>query len=153
MAEITFRQELERLRQQHEQLQAAFVQLQQQQQPQVDAAAALASLRKALAGVVQAVVAAGQTRTAERKTLIDVKGLGRPQPLHNAETEFVTWARRIENFVARVMAHAKDAVACSLFSNVLFSTASVLVAEGFALGVFTAVSYTHLRAHETEADL
>eukprot|EP00971_Amphidinium_carterae_P202977 4027823-Amphidinium_carterae.2 len=70
MAKETFRQELERLRQQNEQLQAAFIRLQQHQQPQVYVVAALAGLPQASVGTVQAAVAAGPARTAERKTLI-----------------------------------------------------------------------------------
>eukprot|EP00971_Amphidinium_carterae_P064508 1277875-Amphidinium_carterae.1 len=75
MAEETFRQELERLRLQNEQLETAFIQLEQrQQQPQADVAAVLAGLPQALAGAVQAAVAARPARPVERKTLIDVKG-------------------------------------------------------------------------------
>eukprot|EP00971_Amphidinium_carterae_P212907 4225557-Amphidinium_carterae.1 len=59
---------------------------QQQQQPQVDAAVTLASVSQTLAGAVQAAVAAGPARPVERKTLIDIKGLGRPQQLHTLET-------------------------------------------------------------------
>eukprot|EP00971_Amphidinium_carterae_P116319 2304120-Amphidinium_carterae.1 len=88
MAEETVRQELEQLRPENEQVRAAFIQLQQQQQPQIDVAAALASLPEVLAGAVQAAVAAGPARPVERKTLIDSKGLGRPQQSHNPETEF-----------------------------------------------------------------
>eukprot|EP00971_Amphidinium_carterae_P080966 1601925-Amphidinium_carterae.1 len=66
------------------------------------------SLPQALEGAVQAVVAAGPARPVERRTLIDIKGLGRPQQLHHPETEFVTWARRTENFVASVMTGARD---------------------------------------------
>eukprot|EP00971_Amphidinium_carterae_P063266 1251889-Amphidinium_carterae.1 len=74
MADEALRQELERLRAQNEQLAAAFVQLEQrQQQPQPDVAAALASLPQALAGAVQAAVAAGPARPVERRTLIDIK--------------------------------------------------------------------------------
>eukprot|EP00971_Amphidinium_carterae_P110137 2181614-Amphidinium_carterae.1 len=72
MAEEAFRLELERLRLQNEQLQAAFLLLEQrQQQPQPDVAAALASLPQILAGVVQAAVAAGPARPVERITSID----------------------------------------------------------------------------------
>eukprot|EP00971_Amphidinium_carterae_P150263 2978757-Amphidinium_carterae.4 len=82
--------------------------MQLQQQPQVDVAAALANLPQALAGAVQAVVSAGPARPIERKTLIHIKGLGRPQQVHHPETEFVICVRRAENFKASVLTGAKD---------------------------------------------
>ena len=41
-------------------------------------------------------------------TLVDTKGLGKPPPLKNTESEFVSWARRTENFVVSVHPGARD---------------------------------------------
>ena len=41
-------------------------------------------------------------------TLVDTKGLGKPPPLKNTENEFVSWARRTENFVVSVHPEARD---------------------------------------------
>ena len=41
-------------------------------------------------------------------TLVDTKGLGKPRPLKNTESEFVSWARRTENFVVSVHPGARD---------------------------------------------
>ena len=39
---------------------------------------------------------------------MDTKGLGKPPPLKNTESEFVSWARRTENFVVSVHPGARD---------------------------------------------
>ena len=44
--------------------------------------------------------AANPART--NPTLVDTKGLGKLPPFKNTESEFVSWARRTENFVASV---------------------------------------------------
>ena len=41
-------------------------------------------------------------------TLVDTKGLGKPPPLKNTENEFVSSARRAENFVVSVHPGARD---------------------------------------------
>ena len=41
-------------------------------------------------------------------TLVDTKGLGKPPPLKNTENEFVSWARRADNFVVSVHPGARD---------------------------------------------
>ena len=41
-------------------------------------------------------------------TLVDTKGLGKPPPLKNTESDFVSWARRTENFVVSVHPGARD---------------------------------------------
>ena len=50
--------------------------------------------------------AASPART--NPTLVDTKGLGKPPPLKNTESEFVSWARRTENFVVSVHPGARD---------------------------------------------
>ena len=50
--------------------------------------------------------AANPART--NPTLVDTKGLGKPPPLKNTEREFVSWARRTENFVVSVHPGARD---------------------------------------------
>ena len=40
--------------------------------------------------------------------LVDTKGLGKPPPLKNTESEFVSWARHTENFVVSVHPGARD---------------------------------------------
>ena len=41
-------------------------------------------------------------------TLVNTKGLGKPPPLKNTEGEFVSWARRTENFVVSVHPGTRD---------------------------------------------
>ena len=41
-------------------------------------------------------------------TLVDTKGFGKLPPLKNMESEFVSWARRAENFVVSVHPGARD---------------------------------------------
>ena len=41
-------------------------------------------------------------------TLVDTKGLGKPPPLKNTESEFVSLARRTENFVVSMHPGARD---------------------------------------------
>ena len=50
--------------------------------------------------------AANPART--NPTLVDTKGLGKLPPLKNTECEFVSWARRRENFVVSVQPGARD---------------------------------------------
>ena len=50
--------------------------------------------------------AANPART--NPTLVDTKGLGKPPPLKNTESEFVSWARRTENFVVSAHPGARD---------------------------------------------
>ena len=50
--------------------------------------------------------AASPART--NPTLVDTKGSGKPPPLKNMESEFVSWARRTENFVVSVHPGARD---------------------------------------------
>ena len=47
-------------------------------------------------------------RARENPTLVDTKGLGKPPPLKNTESEFLSWARRTENFVVSVHPGARD---------------------------------------------
>ena len=110
----TIRQELTQLRTQNQQLEQALIQVQQAQQAQQDLAAALANLPQAVAGIpqaVQAAIAAMPVGGGSRRSMIDIKGLGKPSPLQNPEADFVTWARRTENFVASVFPGARDVLA------------------------------------------
>ena len=50
--------------------------------------------------------AANPART--NPTLVDTKGLGKLPPLKNTESEFVSWARRTENFVVSVHPGARN---------------------------------------------
>ena len=43
-------------------------------------------------------------------TLVDTGGLGKPPPLKNTESDFVSWARRTDKFVVSVHLGARDAV-------------------------------------------
>ena len=51
---------------------------------------------------------AAESPARANPTLVDTKGLGKPPPLKNTESEFVSWARRIENFVVSVHPGARD---------------------------------------------
>ena len=41
-------------------------------------------------------------------SFVDTRGLGKPPPLTNTEIDFVSWARRTENFVASAHPGARD---------------------------------------------
>ena len=96
------------LRTQSQQLHQALQQMQQQQAQQQGLAQALTRLPQSLALTVGAAVAAATNPARANPTLVDTKGLGKPPPLKNAGSEFVSWARRTENFVASVHPGAKD---------------------------------------------
>ena len=69
---------------------------------------ALTDLPQILAQTVGAAVAAATNPARENPTLVDTKGLGKPLALKNTESEFVSWARRTENFVVGVHPGARD---------------------------------------------
>ena len=81
-----------------QQLHQALQQMQQQQAQQQGLVQALTDLPESLAQKVSAAVAATNPARAN-PTLVDTRGLGKPPPLKNTESEFVSWARRTENFV------------------------------------------------------
>ena len=62
----------------------------------------MSDLPKSLAQTVGAAVLAAASPARTNPTLVDTKGLGKPPLLKNTESEFVSWARRTENFVVSV---------------------------------------------------
>ena len=50
-------------------------------------------------------------------TLVDTKGLGKLPPLKNTQNEFVSWARRTENFVVSVHPGARDVLTWAVESE------------------------------------
>ena len=78
-----------------------------QQAQQQGLVQALSDLPQSLAQTVGVAVAAASPARAN-PTLVDTRGLGKPHPLKNTESEFVSWARRTENFVVRVHLGARD---------------------------------------------
>ena len=85
----------------HQELQQ--VQQQQQQAQQQGLVQALAELPQTLAQTVgAALIAAADPGSRAKPTLLDTKGLGNPLSLKNTESDFVSWARRTENFVVSV---------------------------------------------------
>ena len=102
--------QLAELRTQNQQLHQALQQVQQQQsqQQQQGLVQALSDLPQSLAQTVGAAVLAAASPARTNPTLVDTKGLGKPPPLKNTEGEFVSWARRTENFVVSVHPGARD---------------------------------------------
>ena len=100
--------QLAELRTQNQQLHQALQQLQQQQSQQHGLVQALSDLPQSLAQTVGAAVIAAASPARTNPTLVDTKGLGKPPPLKNTEGEFVSWARRTENFVVSVHPGARD---------------------------------------------
>ena len=100
--------QLAELRTQNQQLDQALQQVQQQQSEQQGLVQALSDLPQSLAQTVGAAVSAAASPARANPTLVDTKGLGKPPPLKNTESEFVSWARRTENFVVSVHPGARD---------------------------------------------
>ena len=99
--------QLAELRTQNQQLHQALQQVQQQQSQQQGLVQALSDLPQSLAQTVGAAVLAAASPARATPTL-DTKGLGKPPPLKNTESEFVSWARRTENFVVSIHPGARD---------------------------------------------
>ena len=93
---------------QNQQLHLALQQVQQQQSQQQGFVQALSDSPQSLAQTVGAAVPAAASPARATPTLVDTKGLGKPPPLKNTESEFVSWARRTENFVVSVHPGARD---------------------------------------------
>ena len=107
--------QLAELRTQNQQLHQALQQVQQQQSQQQQQQSqqrsliqALSDLPQSLAQTVGSAVLAAANPARTNPTLVDTKGLGKPPPLKNTESEFVSWARRTENFVVSVHPGARD---------------------------------------------
>ena len=100
LAELsTQNQQLHQVLQQVQQQQS---QQQQQQNQQQSLIQALADLPQSLAQTVGSAVLAAANPARTNPTLVDTKGLEKPPPLKNMESEFVSWARRTQNFVVSV---------------------------------------------------
>ena len=95
--------QLAELRTQNQQLKQALQQVQQQQSQQQSLVQALSDLPQSLAQTVGAAVFAAASPARANPTLVDTKG-----PLKSTESEFVSWARRTENFVVSVHPGASD---------------------------------------------
>ena len=113
--------QLAELRTQKQQLHQALQQVQQQQSQQQQQQSqqqsliqALSDLPQSLAQTVGAAVLAAANPARTNPTLVDTKGLGKPPPLKNTESEFVSWARRTENFVVSVHPGARDVLTWAL---------------------------------------
>ena len=107
--------QLAELRTQNQQLHPALQQVQQQQSQQQQQQSqqqsliqALSDLPQSLAQTVGSAVLAAANPARTKPTLVDTKGLGKPPPTKNTENEFVSWARRTENFVVSVHPGARD---------------------------------------------
>ena len=90
------------LRTQNQQLHQAWQQVQQQQSQQQQQQQSqqqsliqpLSDLPQSLAQTVGSAAFAAANPARTNPTLVDTKGLGKPPPLKNTESEFVSWARR-----------------------------------------------------------
>ena len=109
--------QLAELRNQNQQLHQALQQMQQMQQQQAHKQGlvqASTDLPQTLAQTVSAAVAAAANPARINPTLVDTKGLGKPPPLKNTESDFVSWARRTENFVVSVHPGVRDVPTCTV---------------------------------------
>ena len=93
---------------QNQQLHQALQQVQQQQSQQQGLVQALSNLPESLAQTMGAAVSAAASPARPNPTFVDTEGSGKPPPLKNTESEFVSWARRTENFVVSVLPGARD---------------------------------------------
>ena len=117
--------QLAELRTQNQQLHQALQQVQQQQSQQQQQQQsqqqsliqALSDLPQSLAQTVGSAVLAAANPARTNPTLVDTKGLGKPPPLKNTESEFVSWARRTENFVVSVHPGARDVLTWAVEKN------------------------------------
>ena len=107
--------QLAELRTQNQKLHHALQQVQQQQSQQQQQQSqqqsfiqVLSDLPQSLAQTVGSAVLAAANPARTNPTLVDTKGLGKPPPLKNTESEFVSWVRRTENFVVSVHPGARD---------------------------------------------
>ena len=107
--------QLAKMRTQNQQLHQALQQVQQQQNQQQQQQSqqqsliqALSDLPQSLAQTVGSSVLAAANPARTNPTLVDTKGLGKPPPLKNTESEFVSWARCTENEVVSVHPGARD---------------------------------------------
>ena len=80
----------------------------QQQAQRQGLVEALTELPQSLAQTVGAAMVAATNPARAKPTLVDTKALFKPPPLKNTESDFVSWARRTENFVVSVDAGARD---------------------------------------------
>ena len=103
LAELRTRNQ--QLHQALQQVQQQQSQQQQQQSQQQSLIQALSDLPQSLAQTVGSAVLAAANPARTNPTLVDTKGL---PPLKNTENEFVSWARRTENFVVSVHLGARD---------------------------------------------
>ena len=100
--------QLTELRTQNQQLHHALQQMQQHQAQQQGLVQVLTELLQYLAMTVGAAVVAATSPARANPTLVDTGGLGKPPSLKSTESDFVSWARRTENFVASVHPGARD---------------------------------------------
>ena len=100
--------QLAELRTQNQQLHQALQQVQQQQSQQQSLIQTLSDLPQPLPQTVGSAMLAAASPARTKPTLVDTKGLGKPPPLKNTESEFVSWARRTQNFVVSVHPGASD---------------------------------------------
>ena len=116
--------QLAELRTQNQQLHQVLQQVQQQQSQQQQQRnqqqsliQGLADLPQSLAQTVGSAVLAVANPARTNPTLVDTKGPGKPPPLKNTESEFVSWARRTENFVVSVHPGARDVLTWAVESG------------------------------------
>ena len=90
---------------------------QMQLQAQQQAAAfngQLALQLRTLPQALEAAVKAGRQADADKpKLLVDNKGLGKPNVFDNTEDSFMTWKRKMENYVLSVFPSAANLLVCA----------------------------------------
>ena len=94
--------QLTELTTQNQQLHSVLQLMQQQQAQHQGLVQALTELPQSLAQTVGAAAVAATSPARANPTLVDTRGLGMPPPMRKTESDFVSWARRTENFVVSV---------------------------------------------------
>ena len=101
MAELV--QQMQQLTAENRRLSDTVGQLQQQAAVHAANQQAAQAVAHALGGLPQQLAQAIGNRPAQgRRSLVDVRGLGKPPAFQNDEKTFVTWARKVENYASSV---------------------------------------------------
>ena len=100
--------QLTELRTQNQQMHQASQQMQQLQAQQQGFVQVLTELPQSLAQTVGAAVVAATNPARANPTLVDTRGVGKPPPQKNTESDLVSLARCTENFVVSVHHGARD---------------------------------------------
>ena len=98
---------LNQLANENRELAQALTNLQAQFTQQAAVQQQLSQLTQALAGLPAALQTGGNQG---RRTLIDQRGLGKPQSFNNEERDFHVWAQKLTNYIASVFTDVRPSL-------------------------------------------